>query len=61
MKIGGISILLLLGLANMALLTFQLCSGLRWINVPFGTHRKTGIALFVTALVHGTLGILALL
>jgi len=59
MKVGGISIILILGIVNMALLSFQLCSGLRWIKVPFGTHRKTGIALFVTALVHGTLSILA--
>jgi hypothetical protein len=59
MKVGGISIILILGLLNMALLIFQFCSGLRLIKVPFGTHRKIGITLFVTALVHGTLGLIA--
>jgi len=29
MKIGGISLILMLGLANLALLSFQLFSGLR--------------------------------
>ncbi len=59
MKIGGVSIILILGLVNLLLLTVQLSSGLRWIKLPFGVHRKTGIALFVTSLVHGILGMLA--
>ena len=58
MDLGGVSILLVLGLLNMALLTFQLCSGLRWVKVPFGTHRATGITLFVTGLVHGALALI---
>ncbi len=59
MKIGGVSIILVLGLINLLLLSLQLSSGLRWIKLPFGVHRKTGIALFVTALVHGILGVIA--
>jgi hypothetical protein len=59
MKIGGVSIILILGLVNLLLLSLQLSSGLRWIKLPFGIHRKTGIALFVTALIHGILGIVA--
>lgn len=59
MKIGGVSIILVLGLVNLLLLSLQLSSGLRWIKVPYGVHRKTGIALFVTALIHGILGIIA--
>ena len=58
MYLGGVSILLILGLLNMALLAFQLCSGLRWVKVPFGTHRITGITLFVTGLVHGALALI---
>lgn len=58
MKIGGVSIILILGLINLLLLSLQLSSGLRWIKLPFGVHRKTGIALFVTALIHGVLGII---
>jgi hypothetical protein len=40
------------------LLLFQVSSGLRWIKVPFGVHRKTGLTLFVIAIIHGTLAIL---
>lgn len=58
MKIGGVSIVLILGICNFILLLFQISSGLRWIRVPMGVHRKTGITLFTTALIHGTLGIL---
>ena len=59
MKIAGVSIVMILGLVNLLLLSFQLSSGLRWIKLPFGVHRKTGIILFVTALLHGILGIIA--
>ena len=57
MKIGGVSIVLILGICNFILLFFQISSGLRWIRVPMGVHRKTGITLFITALIHGTLAI----
>lgn len=59
MKISGVSIILILGLINLLLLSLQLSSGLRWIKLPLGVHRKTGIALFVTAVIHGILGIIA--
>ena len=59
MKIGGVSPILFLGIINLLLLSFQLSTGLRWVKVPFGVHRKTGIALFVSALVHGILGLIA--
>jgi hypothetical protein len=59
MKIGGVSIILILGLINLVLLSLQLSTGLRWIKVPYGMHKKIGITLFVTALVHGILGIIA--
>jgi hypothetical protein len=59
MKVGGVSIILILGLVNMVLLSLQLSSGLRWIKLPPGMHKKTGMALFVTALIHGILGIIA--
>lgn len=56
---GGVSIILLLGLVNLVLLLFQLLTGLRVLKVPFGVHRKTGIALFVVATTHGLLGLAA--
>jgi len=61
MTIGGISIILILGICNFLLVFFQLLSGLRVIKVSPKVHRKTGIALFVSALVHGLLGVAATL
>lgn len=58
MTIGGVSIILILGVANFFLLLFQLATGLRWIKVKFGVHRKTGILLFIAASIHGLLGVL---
>jgi hypothetical protein len=58
-KTGGVSPILLLGIVNLLLLSFQLSTGLRWVKVPFGVHRKTGIALCVSALLHGVLGLIA--
>jgi len=59
MKIGGVSIILILGILNFVLLLFQMSSGLRWIKVSMKVHRKTGITLFLSALLHGTLAVLA--
>lgn len=59
MVISGVSLILILGVINFVLLLFQLSTGLRWIKVKFGVHRKTGILLFVLAFIHGSLGILA--
>jgi len=59
MKIGGVSIILILGLVNMTLILFQLSTGLRWIRVPFKMHRKTGMILFISATLHAVLAYLA--
>ena len=58
MKVGGVSIVLLLGIVNFVLILFQMSSGLRWIKVPFGVHKKTGVTLFVTATAHAVLAYL---
>ena len=55
----GFSIIVFLGVVNFLLLLFQLSTGLRWIKVGFGVHKKTGILLFITAFFHGLLGFLA--
>jgi len=55
MKIGGVSIILILGFLNMILILFQLSTGLRWIKVPFGIHRRTGMILFISAALHAFL------
>jgi len=52
MNIGGISIILLLGILNFLLILFQLSTGLRWIKVPFGVHKKTGVTLLISATLH---------
>jgi len=56
---GGISIILLLGIINFILVLIQLAGGLRWVEISFGIHRKTGILLAVTASLHGILAIAA--
>ena len=58
MTIGGISIILLLGILNLGLLVFQLLSGLHRIKVKLGIHKKTGILLFCSAMIHAVLGFL---
>ena len=58
MAIGGVSIILVLGICNLVLILFQLATGLRFIKVRFGVHKKTGILLLVMALIHGGLAIL---
>ena len=59
MTIAGVSIILILGIMNFILLLFQLVSGLHWIKVKIGVHKKTGILLLVLATIHGLLGLLA--
>jgi len=59
MLVEGISIILILGLCNLALILFQLASGLRIIKIRLGVHKKTGLALLVVAVIHGVLAILA--
>ncbi len=59
MSIGGISIILLLGIFNFLLILFQFGTGRRWINVPFGIHRKTGTILLMSAFIHGLLAFLS--
>ena len=59
MRLGGFSVILILGVVNFALLSFQIATGFHWIKVPFGAHRKTGVALLVVASLHGFLAIAA--
>jgi len=51
--------ILILGILNMLLILFQISSGLRWIKVPFGVHKKTGSVLVFSAALHGLLAIYA--
>jgi len=59
MSIAGVSIILVLGILNLVLALFQLTTGMRWVKVPFRIHRASGILLFTSALIHGSLAVLA--
>jgi len=59
MKVGGISIILLLGILNLMLVLFQMSSGLRWIRAPIGIHKRTGITLLISATLHAILAYIA--
>ncbi len=59
MNIGGISIILMLGILNFLLILFQMSTGLRWIKVPFGVHKKSGMILLISATLHAVLAFLA--
>jgi hypothetical protein len=55
MKAG--SIIALFGIINLVLVLFQVSSGLRIFKVSFAVHKKTGLLLLFTALIHGGLAI----
>jgi hypothetical protein len=59
MAIGGVSIILILGLVNLVLLFFQLTTGMHWVKVPIKTHRRSGIILVISSILHAGLAILA--
>jgi hypothetical protein len=59
MNIGGVSIILMLGILNFLLILFQMSTGLRWIKVPFGVHKKSGMILLISATLHAVLAFLA--
>lgn len=53
------SIILLLGIVNFLLLLFQLLTGMHWVKVRLGTHRKAGVLLLIVAATHGLIALLA--
>lgn len=57
-----LQLLVIGGLAMLALLFFQLATGLRWIKIPpkyrLKAHKATGITLVVFALGHGSMGLI---
>jgi len=59
MTIGGVSLILLLGLLNLGLVTFQLCTGMHWVRVPVRVHRISGMMLVASAVLHALLAFLA--
>ena len=51
--------ILAFGVLNIILLVWQLLTGLRVIRVSPRIHRKTGIALVCSALIHAGMALLA--
>ncbi len=58
MTIAGISLVLIMGIINLLLVTFQVSTGKRWIKVKFNWHRRLGVLLLFTALIHAILAYL---
>lgn len=58
----SLQILAIGGIAMMALLLFQMASGLRWIKLPpkrrLKIHKTAGVTLVVLAVVHGAMGLI---
>jgi hypothetical protein len=50
--------ILALGIINLILLAWQLLTGLHVIKASPATHRKTGILLVITAVLHGSMALL---
>lgn len=51
------SLILPLGIVNLALVAIQVLSGLKIVKIPYKSHKYFGIALGVGALLHGTIAI----
>jgi len=59
MTLLGVSVILILGIVNLILILFQICTGLRWIKVRLAMHRRGALALLLSSLAHATLAFLA--
>ncbi len=59
MTVAGISLVLLLGLVNLILVLFQVSSGKKWLKVNFVWHRRLGLLLLFTAVIHAVLAYLS--
>ncbi len=59
MTVAGISLVLLLGIINLILVVFQVSTGKKWLKVNFTWHRRLGILLLFTAIIHAVLAYLS--
>ncbi|MDI6844945.1 MAG: hypothetical protein QME28_02285 [Candidatus Saccharicenans sp.] len=59
MTLAGISLVLLLGIINLILVVFQVSTGKKWLKVNFTWHRRLGILLLFTAIIHAVLAYLS--
>lgn len=59
MTVAGVSLVLILGIVNLALVLFQVSTGKKWLKVNFLWHRRLGVLLLLTAIVHAVLAYLS--
>jgi steroid 5-alpha reductase family enzyme len=56
----GKSLVIIFGIINLLLVIFQVSTGKRWLKVNFKWHRRLGVVLLITAIIHAVLADLAL-
>ncbi|MDD8031600.1 MAG: hypothetical protein PHQ25_06315 [Acidobacteriota bacterium] len=52
---AGVSLVIILGIINLLLVLFQVSTGKRWLKVNFIWHRRLGLLLLFTAIIHAIL------
>ncbi len=60
MQTAGVSPVIILGIINLLLVIFQVSTGKRWLRVNFIWHRRLGLVLLITAIIHAVLADLTL-
>jgi hypothetical protein len=56
----GITFAVIIGIINLLLVLFQVSTGKRWLKVNFIWHRRLGVVLLVTVIIHAILADLGL-
>jgi hypothetical protein len=59
-KMAGKTFAVIIGIINLLLVLFQVSTGKRWLKVNFIWHRRIGIVLLVTVVIHAILADLGL-
>ncbi len=57
---AGKTFAVIIGAINLLLVLFQVSTGKRWLKVNFIWHRRVGIVLLVTVVIHAILADLGL-
>jgi len=58
--VAGKTFAVIIGIINLLLVLFQVSTGKRWLKVNFIWHRRVGIVLLVTVVIHAILADLGL-
>ena len=57
---AGKTFAVIIGIINLLLVLFQVSTGKRWLKVNFIWHRRLGVVLLVTVVIHAILADLGL-